>query len=81
MQKRDTIKPLQAVKMTPGQTNVSLKSTDGGAAAGAAPPDYIFSQLLLSSEPGKDTKLSQATAQHTTINCSSALQPYSSVCT
>lgn len=64
VQKSDTKIPLQAVKMTPGQTNVSLKSTDGGIAAEAAPPDYIFSQLLLSSEPGRDTKLSQP--QHNT---------------
>lgn len=34
-------KTLQAVKTTLGQTNVSLKSTDGGIAAGAARPDCI----------------------------------------
>lgn len=49
--------------MTLGQTNVSLRSTDGGIAAGAAPPDYIFGQLMHSSEPGRDTKPPQAMAQ------------------
>lgn len=78
-QKRDTIKLLQAVKMSLEQRNVSLKSTDGGIAAGAAPPDYIFGQFLHSSGSGRDTKPSQGMAQCTAINSSSALHP--SVCT
>lgn len=67
--------------MTLEQMDAMLKSPDGHIAAGAAPPDCIFGQLLESSGPGQDTKPSSAVRHFTAMNSHTALQPCSSVCT